>query len=47
MSCLKKVIYTIETECGKSLTNVILWSDGMGLNFDPDLLFNYLQEHCS
>ena len=47
MSCLKKVIDTIVTECGKSLTNVILWSDGMGLSFDPDLLFNYLQEHCS
>ena len=29
MSCLKKVIDTVETECGKSFTNVVLWSDGM------------------
>ena len=33
MSCLKKVIDTVETECGKSFTNVVLWSDGMGLQF--------------
>ena len=30
MSCLKKVIDTVETEYGKSFTNVVLWSDGMG-----------------
>ena len=33
MSCLKKVIDTVETECGKSFTNVVLWSDGMGTQF--------------
>ena len=30
MNCLKKVIDTVETEYGKSFTNVVLWSDGMG-----------------
>ena len=29
ISCLKKVIDTMKTECGKSFTNVVLWSDGM------------------
>ena len=29
MSCLKEVIDTVEMECGKSFTNVVLWSDGM------------------
>ena len=29
-SCLKKVIDNMETECGKSFTNIVLWSDGMG-----------------
>ena len=33
MSCLKKVIDTMETECGKSFTNIVLWSDGMGAQF--------------
>ena len=33
MSCLKKVIDTLETECGKSFTNGILWNDGMGAQF--------------
>ena len=37
MSCLKKVFDTVETECGKSFTNVVLWT----LNFNPDLFFNY------
>ena len=27
------VIDTVETECGKSFTNVVLWSDGMGTQF--------------
>ena len=29
MSCLKKVIDTVKTECGKSFTNAVLWSDGI------------------
>ena len=29
MSFLKKVSDTVEMECGKSFTNVVLWSDGM------------------
>ena len=33
MSCLKKVIDTVETEYGKSFTSVVLWSDGMGAHF--------------
>ena len=33
MSCLKKVIDTVETECGKSFTDVVLWSDGMDTQF--------------
>ena len=39
MSCLKKVIDTIETECGKSLTNAILWSNGMGTQFRSRFTF--------
>ena len=35
MSCLKRVIDTVETQWGKSFTNVVL------LNFDPDLFLNY------
>ena len=30
MSCLKKVIDTVETDCGISFTNVVLGSGGMG-----------------
>ena len=30
ISCLKKVIDTVETECGKLFTNVVLWSASMG-----------------
>ena len=41
MSCLKKVIDTVETEWGKSITNVALWSDAWTLNSDPDLFLNY------
>ena len=33
MSCLKKVIGFVETKCGKSFANVVLWSDGMGTQF--------------
>ena len=38
---LKKVIDTVETECGESFANVVLWNDGRALNFNPDLFFNY------
>ena len=42
MSFLKKVIDIEEMECGKSFTNIVLWSDAMDtINFDPDLFFNY------
>ena len=43
MSCLKKVIDTVDTECSKSFNSpmsfcgVMVWV----LNFDPDLYFNY------
>ena len=33
MSCLKKMIDTMETECGKSFTNFALCSNGMGAQF--------------
>ena len=42
MSCLKKVIDTVETECGKSFTNVFLWSDGMGTQFPSRFIFQLL-----
>ena len=42
MSCLKKVIDTVETECGKSFTNVVLWSDGMGAQFQSRFIFQLL-----
>ena len=42
MSCLKKVIDTVETECGKSFTNVVLWSDGMGAQFLSRFIFQLL-----
>ena len=40
MSCLKKVIDTVETECSKSFTNVVLWSDGMGTQFRSRFIFH-------
>ena len=42
MSCLKKVIDTVETECSKSFTNVVLWSDGMGTQFRSRFIFQLL-----
>ena len=42
VSCLKKVIDTVETECGKSFTNVVLWSDGMGTQFRSRFIFQLL-----
>ena len=42
MSCLKKVIDTVETECSKSFTNVVLWSDGMGTQFRSRFSFQLL-----
>ena len=42
MSCLKKVIDTVETEYGKSFTNVVLWSDGMGTQFRSGFIFQLL-----
>ena len=33
MSCLKKVSDTVETECGKLFTNVVLWSDSISTQF--------------
>ena len=32
----------METECGKSFTNVILWSDGMGAQFQSRFIFQLL-----
>ena len=42
MSYLKKMIDTVETECGKSFTNVVLWSDGMGTQFRSRFIFQLL-----
>ena len=42
MSCLKKVIDTVETECSKSFTNVVLWNDGMGAQFRSRFIFQLL-----
>ena len=42
MSCLKKAIDTVETECGKSFINVFLWSDGMGAQFPSGFIFQLL-----
>ena len=42
MSCLKKAIDTVETECGKSFINVFLWSDGMGAQFPSGVIFQLL-----
>ena len=42
MSCLKKVIDTVETECSKSFTNVVWWSDGMGTQFRSGFIFQPL-----
>ena len=33
MNCLKKVINTVDPECSKSITNVVLRSDSMGIQF--------------
>ena len=42
MSCLKKVIDTMETECGKPFTSIILWSDGMSAQFRSRFIFQLL-----
>ena len=42
MSCLKKVIDTVETECGKSFTNLVLWSDSMDTQFRSRFIFQLL-----
>ena len=42
MSCQKKVTDTVEAECGKSFTNVVLWSDGMGAQFRSRFTFQLL-----
>ena len=42
MSCLKKVSDTVEAECGKSFTNVVLWSDGMDTQFRSRFIFQHL-----
>ena len=42
MSCLKKMIDTVETECGKSFTNVVLWSDGTDTKFRSRFIFQLL-----
>ena len=42
MSCLKEVIGTVETECGKSFTTVVLWSDGMDTQFRSRFIFQLL-----
>ena len=39
INCLKKVIDTLESECGKSF-NVVLWSDGMGAQFRSRFIYN-------
>ena len=44
MSCLKKVIDILETECGKSFTNVVLWRDVMGTQFRSRCIFQLLAE---
>ena len=36
------MIDTVETECGKSFTNVVLWSDGMGTQFRSRFIFQLL-----
>ena len=42
ISCLKKGIDTVEIKCGKSLTNLVLWSDGMGAQFRSRFIFQLL-----
>ena len=42
MSFLKKVSDTVEMECGKSFTNVVLWSDGMDTQFRSRFIFQLL-----
>ena len=42
MSCLKKLIDTVEMECGKSFINVVLWSDGIGAQFWSRFIFQLL-----
>ena len=41
MSCLK-AIDTVKTECVKSSTNAVLWSDGMGTQFRSTFIFQLL-----
>ena len=36
------MIGTVETECGKSFTNVVLWSDGLDTQFQSWFIFQLL-----
>ena len=45
MSCLKKVIDTVETECGKSFTSVVLWIDGKGTQFRSRFFFSTISRN--
>ena len=36
------MIDTVETECGKSFTNVVLWSDGTDTKFRSRFIFQLL-----
>ena len=42
MSCLNKVIDTVETEYDTSFTNVIFWSNGMDTQFRSRFIFQIL-----
>ena len=42
MSFLKKVSDTVETELGKSFTNVVLWSDDIDTKFQSRFIFQPL-----
>ena len=42
MSCRKKVIDTVNTECVKSFTNVVWWSDCMDTQFRFRFIFQLL-----
>ena len=44
MSCLKKVIDKVQTECGKLFKKVVLWSDGMATQFQSRFIFQLLAE---
>ena len=45
MRCLRKVIDTMEVECGESFINVVSWSDGNGRSISIQIYFSIISRN--